>query len=185
MMLGNASKQIKQLVSSIDIHVVGPAIERAYEWNMQFGDDADIKGDLQVVARGAMSLMTKELAQVRRNEFLQATGNPVDMQIIGLDGRAELLRESTRGLNMNPDKVVPTVSQLKQRVFQAQQAAQQLAAAQAGQPAGAAMGQGMGQGMGASSAQPPMMPMSEPPPGNGQALMNGAPTNDYFSPQPQ
>jgi hypothetical protein len=186
MMLGNASKQIKQLVSSIDIHVVGPAIERAYEWNMQFGNDPDIKGDLQVVARGALSLVTKEMAQMRRQEFLMATGNPVDMQIIGMDGRAELLREATKGLNMNPDKVVPSVSRLKQRAFQAQLAAQQmLMAQQGGQPGG------MG-GMGGAPARPEIvMPERDSPDygpgpaGNGQALMDGAPTTDYFSPSAQ
>lgn len=180
MMLGNASKQIKQLVGSIDIHVVGPAIERAYEWNMQFGNDPDIKGDLQVQARGALSLVTKEMAQMRRQEFLMATGNPVDMQIIGMDGRAELLREATKGLNMNPDKVVPSVSRLKQRAFQAQLAAQQMLAGQQdsapGQPALPDFS-GLGPAGGGTSGGRAQ--------GSGQTLMNGTPTVDYFSPLAQ
>ena len=154
MMIGNASKQIKQTISSIDIHVIGPSVERAYQWLMQYDPDSGLKGDLKVVARGALSLVTKEAAQVRRNEFLMATGNPLDMQIIGIEGRAELLRESAKSLNINPDKVVPSGSMLKQRAAMAQMAAMQM------QPQG---------GM----------------PGGGQALLNGAPVEDQFQPQPQ
>jgi hypothetical protein len=125
MMIGNASKQIKQLISSIDIHVIGPSIERAYQWLMMYEPDSNLKGDLKVVARGALSLVTKEAAQVRRNEFLMATGNPIDMQILGLEGRAEILRESAKGLNLNPDKIIPSLSVLKQRAMMAQMAAMQ------------------------------------------------------------
>jgi hypothetical protein len=155
MMIGNASKQIKQTISSIDIHVIAPSVERAYQWVLQYDSDADLKGDLKIVARGALSLITKESAQVRRNEFLQATGNPIDMQIIGLEGRAELLREASKALNMNPDRVVPSLSVIKQRAAMAQMQQMQMAQQQA------AMG------------------------GNGQELMDGAPVTDNFSPTPQ
>jgi beta-lactamase class A len=120
MMIGNASKQIKQTIGSIDIHIISPSVERAYQWVLQYDPDAELKGDLKIVARGALSLVTKEAAQVRRNEFLQFTGNPIDMQIIGLEGRAELLREASKALNINPDKVVPSLSVIKQRAAMAQ-----------------------------------------------------------------
>lgn len=125
MMITNASKQIKQLLSSIDLHVIGPSIERTYQWLMQYDPDSGLKGDLKIMARGALSLVTKEAAQVRRNEFLMATGNPVDLQIMGLEGRAEILREAAKGLNLNPDKVIPSLSVLKQRAAMAQMAAMQ------------------------------------------------------------
>ena len=134
MMITNASKQIKQLLSSIDLHVISPSIERTYQWLMQYDPDSGLKGDLKIVARGALSLVTKEAAQVRRNEFLAATGNPVDLQIMGIEGRAEILREAAKGLNLNPDKVIPSLSVLKQRAAMAQMAAmqQQQAAAPSG-----------------------------------------------------
>lgn len=130
MMIGNASKQIKQLISSIDINIVGPAVERCYQWLMQYDPDSGLKGDLKIVARGALSLVTKEAAQVRRNEFLQYTANPIDMQILGLEGRAELLRESAKTLNLNPDKLVPSLSKLRERQAMAQMAAMQQQAMQ-------------------------------------------------------
>lgn len=162
MMIGNASKQIKQLLGSIDLHITAPVIEGAYEWLMQYDPDSGLKGDLKIVARGAMSLVTKEAAQVRRNEFLQTTANPFDLQILGMEGRAEVLREAAKGLNLNTDKVVPSASVLKQRMMMAQLAAMQQQAMALGQGAGAEGG---------------------PAAGNGQSLQNGAPVEDQFSPQ--
>ena len=163
MMIGNASKQIKQLVSSIDIHIIGPAVQGAFDWKMHYDPLANYEGDLNIVARGALSLVVKESAQVRRNEFLAATMNPVDMQIIGLEGRAQILRESVKSLDMTSDKIIPSES-----VMRAKQVAQEQAMA-------------VQQQMAQAQGQPP----GEAGPQNGQELMNGAPVEDQFSPQPQ
>lgn len=119
MMIGNAGKTIKAVVANIDGHVVSQALNRLYYYNMRYGDDPDLKGDVNVVARGAMSLMVKESAQVRRNEFLARTANPIDMQIMGPEGRAYLLRESARTLDLDTDKIVPSLSLLKAKQFAA------------------------------------------------------------------
>jgi hypothetical protein len=161
MMIGNASKIIKQVVNGIDLYIIAPSVERLYQHNMLYGEDPDLKGDVEIVARGAMSLITKEAAQVRRNEFLQSTANPFDMQIIGMEGRAEVLRETARSLDMNTDRIVPPVSVIRQR----------------------AMAQAMAQqGMQAPQGQPPeQAPDAGGQPQN-QQLMNGAPVTDHFQP---
>lgn len=157
MMIGNASKQIKELVSAIDIRIITRSVERAHLFMIQNVPGYDYHGDITVKARGALSLAVKESAQVRRNEFLAATMNPVDMQIIGMDGRAELLRASAKTLDLNVDRVVPNAMMVRQRAAQAQQ--QQQAQAQLPQPGAA-------------------------PPGGGQELMNGAPVVDNFQQAP-
>jgi hypothetical protein len=158
MMIGNASKQIKQLVSSTDIHIIAPCVQGTFDWKMNYDPLANYEGDLKIVARGALSLVVKESAQVRRNEFLAATANPIDLQIIGIEGRAQVLRESVKSLDMSADKIVPSesVMRAKAQAMEQQQAMQQQMAAQ-GQP----------------GAQGPQ---------NGQALMNGAPVTTNFSP---
>lgn len=156
MMLGSASKQIKQTLGSTDIRVLGPAVERTYQHIMQHDHTARIKGDLQAKARGATGLTTKEAAQVRTNEFLAATANPIDMQIIGLDGRAELLRHAAKRLDIGSDRVVPSLTRVK--AAQAQQAAAQQQAMGGANPHG---------------SQPK-------PPGSGQELMDGSATSDHF-----
>lgn len=136
MMIGNASKIVRQVISSVDTYVLAPLLERLYYYNMRYGDDPDLKGDVRIHARGAMSLTAKEAAQVRRNEFLAATANPIDMQIVGVDGRAELLREAAKSLDMDADKVVPPASVLRQRAMMAQIQMQQAAMAQPAKPGG-------------------------------------------------
>lgn len=168
MLLGNASKTIKQVVANVDLDIIKPILERLYDHNMQFADDEELKGDVQVVARGATSIMLKESAQVRRNEFLQIVAqNPVLGQIVGMEGMATLLREAAKTLDMpNVDKIVPNVDKL--RLMSMLQA--NLAAVQAQN----APQQGVDE---PTRAKGPSRP--------GQALTNGAPVTDNFTPQPQ
>ena len=130
MLMDNAAKGIKSAVSQVD-KVVEMVVKRFYIHNMMYNPDQYIKGDFKVVPRGAMGLLAKEAIQVRRNEFLAATNNPVDMQIVGPEGRAYLLRELAKGLQMDTDKLVPTVEAMR---FKQQQIQQAMATLQAQQP---------------------------------------------------
>lgn len=152
MLISNAGKSIKQVINNIDIGVMKPMLDRLYYHNMRYLDDPDLKGDVGIIARGAAALVAKEAAQVRRNEFLAATANPVDMQIVGVEGRAAILRETAKNLDMDTDKIVPTVDILRQKL-----AAQQAAMA-------------------------PPAPGGSPanPTNNGQMLMDGSPITDNF-----
>lgn len=133
MLMSNAGKSIKQVITNIDEEVIRPAIERLYFYNMRYGDDPDLKGDVSIVARGASALIIKEQAQMRQNQFLQiALSSPVVQQVVGMEGIAELLRQSAKTLDLNPDRVVPPVEILKQRMAQQQAMQQQAMLAQAG-----------------------------------------------------
>lgn len=156
MLMTNAGKSIKQVVSNIDTWVIKPAIERLYFYNMRYGDDPDLKGDANVVARGANSLTIKDNLQVRRNEFLQSTANPIDMAIIGQSGRGAVLREVARGLDMDTDEIVPSPEQMRINQAQAQQQAaqqEQMQAALQQQQGGGQQGAGSMKGAGAGGAQ--------------------------------
>lgn len=113
MMISNAGKGIKQVINNIDKHVIVPAIERLYQDNLRYNEDPDIVGDVQILAKGASSLVVKEAEAIRRNEFLQMVLNsPVASQIVGNRGAAELLRDAAGNLNINVDKVVPNRGQM-------------------------------------------------------------------------
>jgi len=141
--------------------VMRPMLVRLHFWNMRYGTDPDLKGDINIVVRGANALVAKESAQVRRNEFLAATGNPVDMQIVGLEGRAHILREVAKGLDLDTDKIVPPADVLKERQKLTEFAQAQAAAEEADK----------GQGTPAAGPTPA-----------GQTLMDGSPVDDRFSP---
>jgi hypothetical protein len=107
MLFNAANKGLKGVVSTVDLNVITPMLEQLYSYNMMFGDPQLAKADAQVMARGAISLMQLETLQLRRNEFLTATANPIDSQIVGIEGRAEILREVAKGLEMDVNRVVP------------------------------------------------------------------------------
>lgn len=106
MKMDAANKGLKGVVSNIDMFM-SQMLEALFNYNMLFNPDTSIKGDAKVVARGAVSLMQLESLQLRRNEFLIATANPMDSQIVGLEGRAEILRETAKGLQLDINRVVP------------------------------------------------------------------------------
>ncbi len=181
--MNNANKSIKNVVSVIDHGVIQPLLERLYFYNMKYSDDPSLKGDVEIRARGAAGIMEKEAAQVRRNEFLAATANPFDINIVGQEGRAAILRETAKGLDMNPDKVVPMASKrMLTQMMQQQMAQMGGMTGMPGMPAPAQQpGTGMpGQGPGALPA-----PGGPPPVNNRQMLTNGAPITDNFAPPRQ
>ncbi len=162
MLISNAGKGIKQVISNIDRNVIIPAIERLYQDNLRYSDDPELVGDVHVVARGASSLVVKEAEAIRRNEFLQLVlASPVAQQIVGMDGAAELLREQARHLTGNVDRVVPerqqisTIQAQQQQIMQLTQQLQQLSA-QMGAPGapGAPGPKGMVPGPAPANVQP-------------------------------
>lgn len=146
MLMGSAGKGIRQTIMHIDFDVIGPIVEAQYNWNMQYVDDPSIKGDCEIIPRGAVTLANREQLNVRRVEFLQATANPIDSQIVGPTGRAAILREVAKGLAMPVDDIVPTNEQIeireemtRQQQMAAQAAPQEVVVRETG-PGGAPMG---------------------------------------------
>lgn len=133
MLMGSAGKGIRQVVMYIDADITKPIVQRQYTYNMRYDEDESIKGDVDIQARGAVNLAQKEQMNVRRLEFLNATLNPVDMEIIGIDGRAAVLREVVKGLQMPSDQIIP--SREKTAAKQQQAAQQATIQQQAGGPA--------------------------------------------------
>lgn len=130
MLMENAAKGIKQAILSLDAATTD-VIHRLYDHLMIYDDDNSIKGDMQIVPAGVVGTLLKESVQQRRNEFLQLTSNPVDIQIMGPSGRAMLLREAAKALNMDIDKIIPD----PEKVMEAQKMLSEMAAQQQPEPA--------------------------------------------------
>lgn len=142
MLMGSAGKGIRQVIMHIDFDVTKPIVERQYVYNMRYHEDESIKGDVDIMPRGAINLANKETMNVRRIEFLNATANPIDMEIIGPDGRAAILREIIKGLQMPVDDIIPSREKavLRAANAQAQAKQQQLPAPTPTQPDGSPKG---------------------------------------------
>ena len=69
MLLAQANIALKDFVVSWDEGVTKPFISALYHWNMRFSDDDTIKGDYDVVAKGASSLVAKEVRGQALSQF--------------------------------------------------------------------------------------------------------------------
>ena len=175
MLMGNAGKAIKQVVANMDINLMEPVLTRLYEHNMLYATDPDLKGTVNIIARGAQALMAQDAAQLRRTQFLQSTTNPIDMQIIGVEGRAAVLREVAQALEMDTDLVVPPLEVIKAKMAAAEAARQPPQPPGQGGPPGAPP---VGAPPPAPGSAPPGMPQLE----THQSLPTGGVATANFAP---
>lgn len=108
MLMGASNIVIKDLVSSWDEGITNPFLEGMYQWNMQFNSDPSIKGDFNVKASGASSLVAKEVRARMLNEFASMTANPMDAPFIKRD---VLNRKRAEALDMSD--IVKTDEEVK------------------------------------------------------------------------
>lgn len=104
MLMNSATKILRDIVRNLDVEVIRPTIERVFHYNMMYSEDADIKGDAFVVPEGIIGMFAKEYERNSLLQLLQTTANPMDMQIIGVEGRAAMIREIAILFNLDPDK---------------------------------------------------------------------------------
>ena len=69
---------------------------------MQFNFDPEIKGDLEVKARGTESLMANEVRSQRLMGFLQVASNPALAPFAKFD---YIIREIAKAMDLDPEKV--------------------------------------------------------------------------------
>lgn len=122
MLMSASNRQMKRILMSVDAVIRG-SVQRVHTHIMLHGDDPEVKGDAKIEATGAASLVAKEQQQLRKVEFLAATNNPMDAQILGPEGRAELLRDVIKTFDLNPERVIPDRDALRARLQAAAMAA--------------------------------------------------------------
>jgi hypothetical protein len=106
MLMNAAAKGLRNAASNIDMGIISTSVQEHWLTIMMTRPDL-ARGDCKIVARASDYLIQQEQLQMRRSEILDRTNNPVDMQIMGIDGRSELLRANFKSLKMDVDKLVP------------------------------------------------------------------------------
>jgi len=118
-MLMNASNSyLRDVVKNWDDDVTIPLIGRFYDYNMQFNPDPSIKGDFEVDARGASTLMVKE-TQTQALLSLMAFAN--DPTFGPMTKAAALYRKTVEAQRLNPDDIVRSDEEIEQQQRAAQQ----------------------------------------------------------------
>lgn len=107
MLMSAANGSIRNVVKNVDDYLLGPLAKAFFNFNMQFDYDEDIKGDLDVKARGTESLMANEVRSQRLMQFLQVVQNPVLAPFAKMD---YIIREIAKSMELDPDKLVNSMS---------------------------------------------------------------------------
>ena len=117
MLMSSSAKGIKRVMISISSKVFAPIIQTQFDWNKQYLGD-EFKGDINIVPTGIISVMVREQMATRRTEFLQTTNNEFDMKILGIEGRAAVLRETVKSLEIPGDAPARSERELRKIVQQ-------------------------------------------------------------------
>ena len=102
MLMSAANGSIRTVIKNVDDYLLGPLGKAFFSFNMQFDHDPEIKGDLEVKARGTSSLMANEVRSQRLMQFLQVVQNPALAPFAKMD---YLVREIAASMDLDPDKV--------------------------------------------------------------------------------
>jgi len=129
MLMNAASGGIKTVIKNIDDYLLAPLGKAFFNFNMQFDFDPQIKGDLEVNARGTESLMANEVRSQRLMQFLQIASSPSLMPFAKF---SYIIREIAKSMDLDPDKVTNNMEEAARQAALLQQMAP--AAPAGGQP---------------------------------------------------
>lgn len=104
MLLNSAGVNVRRMVKNWDDDVTTGMIRRLYDWNMQYSDRDEIKGDMQVEPRGTAVLLVREM-QAQNLAALAAnwTVHPVLGPLVKAYDMARL---TVQAMNINPADVI-------------------------------------------------------------------------------
>ena len=138
MLMNAAAGSIKTVIKNVDDYLLKPLGEGMFRFNMQFNFNKDIKGDLEVIARGTESLMANEVRSQRLMGFLQVASNPA---LAPFAKFPYIIREIAKSMELDPEKVTNNMDEaaLQAEILKGMQGAipeqpQQGQPQQAGQP---------------------------------------------------
>ena len=121
MLMNAASGGVKTVIKNIDDYLLGPIGKAYFNFNMQFDYDPEIKGDLEVNARGTESLMANEVRSQRLMQFLQIASQP---SLAPFAKFPYIIREIAKSMDLDPEKVTNNMDEaMKQAALLQQQQA--------------------------------------------------------------
>jgi len=95
---------MRKAVKNYDDDITVPFITRFYDWNMQFNEKPEIKGDYSIDARGTSVLLVREMQARNIMEFITAAmsmpGGPEELEVRGV------LKNMAKGMQVAVDDVM-------------------------------------------------------------------------------
>jgi hypothetical protein len=148
MLMNSANIVLRRAVKNFDDDVTRPHITAYYNWNMQFNENPEIKGDFNIDARGSSALLAREMQAERLMTFGNLAGsNPKFDELTDWEGTykeiVKALQVSSESVMLPPEKVQenaearanqpPPIDPLEQMKLQVKQAELQMKQEIAGQ----------------------------------------------------
>jgi hypothetical protein len=120
MLMNSTNVVFKRVIRNWDDDVTKPTLRRVYEWNMQFSEKEEIKGDFEVDARGSAVLMVRELEAANLMGLVdRASVNP---RLGPITKIVPAYRKAVQAMHLAADDVVMTDDEIEQ--MEAEQANQ-------------------------------------------------------------
>ena len=108
MLMNAAAGGIKTVIKNVDDYLLAPLGKAMFSFNMQFDFDQEIKGDLEVKARGTESLMANEVRSQRLMQFMQVASSPT---LAPFAKFPYIVREIAKSMDLDPDKVTNSMEE--------------------------------------------------------------------------
>jgi hypothetical protein len=118
MLMNAAAGGIKTVIKNVDDYLLRPLGEAFFSFNMQFDFDPEIRGDLEVKARGTESLMANEVRSQRLMQFLQIASQP---SLAPFAKFPYIIREIAKSMDLDPDKVTNNMEEAARQAMIMQQ----------------------------------------------------------------
>jgi hypothetical protein len=110
MLLNSSNVVLRRVVKAFDDDITTPLITRFYDWNMQFNDKEEIKGDFEVDARGSSTLLVKETQTQALVTMMQLAESPVFGPLVK---HAELFRKVAQAQHITPHDVIVSDEEIR------------------------------------------------------------------------
>lgn len=107
MLMGNASKILQTVSANIDRDVIEPSMQQLQDIILLTDTSGLLSGDERLTVQGVNVAIQRETLRQRQIEFLTATANPLDQKIMGMKGRATVLRSVSSTIGMPGEDIVP------------------------------------------------------------------------------
>ena len=112
-----ANLWVRRCVRNWDDDITAPTVRGYYDYNMQYSEKEDIKGDSKVRALGIVALAELE-GQAGR---MQQLANAASAMGLPMSTQFAMLRELSRSLKLDPDRWLPSEQEIQKMKQQEQQ----------------------------------------------------------------
>lgn len=127
MLMGNASKILQTVSSNIDRDIYEPCLLQLTDLILLTDTTGVLTGEEKISVQGVNVAVQRETIRQRQIEYLQTTNNPTDMKIMGIKGRATVLRSVSNTIGLDGEEIVPPDEMLEKMEAQEKQGSQQAA----------------------------------------------------------